>query len=138
MRSNFRVSGLPFDGQFTTEVGLPTLGLVYSATDPRRPERTVASLAHSDLRLQIAVRSTGLVMAWVRKPVVDGRVGPGEALSLKVELLDAVPKKVLASFQLTGCEWRACDEALLRGAAERSGGITLRFAVQQLGLQVGG
>ena len=138
MCSNFRVSGLPFDGQFTPEVGLPTVGLFYSAADPRRPDRTLASLALGELRLLIAARSTGLVMAWVRKLVVDGRVDPGEALSLKVELLDAALKKMLASFQLTGCELRACDEALLGGAAERSGGITLRFAVQRLGLQVGG
>ena len=80
---NFRVSGLPFDGQFATEVGLPTVGLVYSAADPRRPEATVASLARGELRLQIAARSTGLVMAWVRRSVVDGRVGPDEACRSK-------------------------------------------------------
>ena len=54
-----------------------------------------------------------------------------------MELLDAAVKQVLARFQPTGCGWRACDEALLGGAAEHNGGITLRFAVQQLGLQVG-
>ena len=67
MCSNFRVSGLPFDGQFTPEVGLPTVGLVHGAADLRRPERTVASLALDQLCLQIAAHSTGLVMAWVRK-----------------------------------------------------------------------
>ena len=137
MCSNFRVSGLPFDGQFTPEVGLPTVGLVHGAADLRRPERAVASLALAELRLQIAARSTGLVMAWVRKWVVDNCVGTGKALSLNVELLDAAPKQVLARFQPTGCEWRACDEALLGGTAERSGGTTLRFALQQLGLQGG-
>ena len=75
--------------------------------------------------------------AWIRVLVVDGRVGTGEALSLNVEWLDAAPKKVLDRFQSTGCKLRACDEALLGDAAERSGGITLRFAVQQLGLPVG-
>ena len=73
----------------------------------------------------------------MRVLVVDGRVGTGEALSLNVEWLDAAPKKVLDSFQSTGCKLRACDEALLGDAAERSGGITLRFVVQQLGLPVG-
>jgi hypothetical protein len=138
MCSNFRVSGLPFDGQFTTEVDLPTVGLVYRAPDPRRPDRAVASLALGELRLQIAARATDLVMAWVRKLVGDGRVDPGEALTLKVELLDATLKKVLASFQLTGCELQACDEARLGGATERSAGVSLHFSVQQLGLQVGG
>ena len=56
---------------------------------------------------------------------------------MNVELLDAAPKQVLARFQPAGCERRTCDEALLGGAAERSGGTTLRFALQQLGLQVG-
>lgn len=115
MCSNFRVSGLSFDGHFTPEVGLPTVGLVHGAADLRRPERAVASLALAELRLQIAARSTGLVMAWVRKWVVDNCVGTGKALSLNVELLDAAPKQVLARFQPTGCE----IAGLRRGVAGR-------------------
>ncbi len=138
MCSNFRVSGLPFDGQFTTEVDLPSVALEYSAADPRRPDRAVARLRLGELRLQIAARSTGAVTDWVRKLVGDGRVDPAETLSLTVELLDTSLKKVLASFQMTGCELQACDEARLGGGAERSEGVTLRFAVQQLGLETGG
>ena len=136
--SNFRVLGLPFDGQWTTEVALPSVGLADGAFDPRRRSKATTSLALGELKLQVAARSTDTVMAWVRKLVDDGRVDPGEDLSLQVELLDATLKKVMARFQLTGCALRACDEARLIASAESPGGITLRFAVQQLGLQVNG
>lgn len=136
--SNFRVLGLPFDGQWTTEVALPSVGLADGAFDPQRRSKATTRLALGELKLQVAARSTDTVMAWVRKLVDDGRVEPGEALSLQVELLDATLKKVMARFQLTGCALRACDEARLIASAESPGGITLRFAVQQLGLQVNG
>ncbi len=136
--SNFRVQGLPFDGSFVMEVGLPTVRAKLGSGESRLPTRRYAAVDRGELTLRFAARSTDPVLAWVRKVLADGRLDDADYLDLTVELLDASLKTVLAVVSLKGCGLLACDEARLETLADTVGGISLRFSVEQVDLMFSG
>ena len=133
--SNFRVTGLPFDGAGITRVGLPLLRRIDATTDPRRPGPRVGTLALGELTLGVGGRSREKALAWVQQVVGDGRLDDAERLDIGVELLDASLKTVLATVQLQGCSLLACDEPLIEAASDVLPGLTLRLAVAAVALK---
>ena len=137
--ANFRVSGLPFDARFISQVVLPTVTakLVVEQTGQQRlPSRFYASVDLGELRLVFNARSQGDVLAWVQKVVTDGRIADGDYLGIVVEMLDASLKTVLASISLAGCGLLRYEEDPISGNSEQVQQCTLCFAVGQLDLQL--
>ena len=137
--ANFRVSGLPFDARFISQVVLPTVTakLVVEQTGQQRlPSRHYASVDLGELRLVFNARSQGDVLAWVQKVVTDGRIADGDYLGIVVEMLDASLKTVLASISLAGCGLLRYEEDPISGNSEQVQQCTLCFAVGQLDLQL--
>ena len=137
--ANFRVSGLPFDARFISQVVLPTVTakLVVEQTGQQRlPSRHYASVDLGELRLVFNARSQGDVLAWVQKVVADGRIADGDYLGIVVEMLDASLKTVLASISLAGCGLLRYEEDPISGNSEQVQQCTLCFAVGQLDLQL--
>ena len=137
--ANFRVSGLPFDARFISQVGLPTVTaklLVEQTGQQRLPSRHYASVDLGELRLVFNARSQGDVLAWVQKVVADGRIADGDYLGIVVEMLDASLKTVLASISLAGCGLLRYEEDPISGNSEQVQQCTLCFAVGQLDLQL--
>ena len=139
LASNFRVSGLPFDGSFIRQVVLPTVTAklaVEQDGQQRLPSRHYASVDLGELRLVFDARSQGEVLAWVQKVVADGRIADGDYLSILIELLDASLKTVLASITLAGCGLLRYEEDPINSATEQVQQCTLCFAVGQLDLKL--
>ena len=137
---NFRVSGLPFDSSFITQVTLPTVTakLVIEQTGQQRlPSRHYASVDLGELQLVFNARSQGDVLAWVQKVVADGRIADEDYLGIGVELLDASLKTVLASISLTGCGLLRYEEDPIGTSVDQVQRCSLTFAVGQLDLQPG-
>jgi hypothetical protein len=130
LTANFRVVGLPFDGNAVGRVQLPTLQVTWldDRVGGRRPSQRRASRQLGALSLTVTARQADAARAWVRKLVADGLVDEGDALSLQVELLDAALKKVLVTVQLDGCLLLGMDEDPL-GGTDRLPGLTLHFDV---------
>ena len=137
--NNFQVQGLPFDGRFITDVGLPGwqahLG---SAQQGRLATRHVEGVTVGDLSLVVAGRSVDAALDWVRKVVADGQLDDAEYLDLKVELLDASMKTVLATLMLEGCGLLASEEVRISAAADRGRSLRLRWSVRRLSMVFSG
>ena len=134
LASNFRVTGLPFDGSGITRVGLPLLRRIDTDIGPRRPPQQVGALGLGELMLTVGGRSRDKALAWVQQVVADGRLDEAERLDMVVELLDATQKTVLATLQLRACSLLACDETLIQPEADAVPGLALRFAVGSVAL----
>ena len=135
---NFRVSGLPFDGSFISQVTLPTVTakLVVEQTGQQRlPSRHYASVDLGELQLVFNARSQGDVLAWVQKVVADGRIADDDYLGIVVELLDASLKTVLVRISLAGCGLLRYEEDPINSSSEQVPRCSLTFAVGQLDLQ---
>ena len=138
LASNFRVTGLPFDGAGITRVGLPLLRRIDTAADPRRPPlRLGGALDTGELTLGVGGRSRDKALAWVQQVVADGRLDDAERLDIGVELLDASQKTVLATVQLKACSLLACDETLIEPSVDTVPSLALRFAVGAVALSFG-
>lgn len=134
LASNFRVSGLPFDGVGVTRVGLPLLRRADAAVGPQRQPQRAGALDLGELTLTVGGRSRDKALAWVHQLVADGRLADAERLDIGVELLDATLKNVLATVQLQACCLLACDEPLIEPMADALPGLVLRFAVGAVAL----
>lgn len=138
LASNFRVSGLPFDGAGITRVGLPLLRRIDSAVDARRPPlRLGGTLDTGELTLGVGGRSRDKALAWVQQLVADGRLDEAEQLDVGVELLDNTLKTVLATVHLKACSLLACDEPLIEPSVDTVPSLALRFAVGTVALSFG-
>lgn len=139
LASNFRVTGLAFDGAGITRVGLPLLRRIDTATDARRPaSRLGGRLDAGELTLGVGGRSRDKALAWVQQVVADGRLDQAERLDIGVELLDNTLKTVLATVQLQACSLLACDEPLIEPSADTLPSLALRFAVGAVALKFSG
>ena len=139
LASNFRVGGLPFDGNAVLRVELPELQVEWSTSrtgelrDPARLGRSVLT----PLVLTLGARQAEAARNWVHKQVVDGSIDETEGLTLQVELLDTAMKKALATVTLQGCLLLGMDEDVLGGAvSERLGNLVLRFGVGAMQLSL--
>ena len=134
LASNFRVTGLPFDGAGISRVGLPLLRRSDSAADPRRPPLRAGTLDIGEMTLSVGGRSRDKALAWVQQVVADGRFDEAERLDVGVELLDASLKTALATVQLKACSLLACEEPLIEPAVDTVPSLALRFAVGSVAL----
>jgi hypothetical protein len=136
--SNFRISGLPFDGVGVVRVALPTVRAKFAAEAPgthRLPERHLASVDMGEVRLEIGARSADSVRDWVAKVVGDGMVTDAEGIDFSIDLLDSALKKVLATIVLRGCALRGYAEFELAAAAQGPASVALRFSVGSLDIK---
>ncbi|MBL8350170.1 MAG: hypothetical protein JNL87_07620 [Burkholderiaceae bacterium] len=138
LTGNFRVLGLPFDGRMVREVGLPTARVALGRVDSRRPELLLAGFDGGELRLVVAGRSATEALAWVRKLVADGRIDAAEAIDIRVEMLDAALKSVLATIELRACALIGCEPSRLDSQADGIASVSLRFAVAETRLTIAG
>lgn len=138
LASNFRVTGLPFDGAGITRVGLPLLRRIDPAGEPRRLALRAGALDPGELSLGVGGRSREKALAWVQQVVADGRLDDAERLDLGVELLDATMKHALLTVKLSGCRLLACDEPLIEPATDAVPSLALRFAVGAVALKFSG
>ena len=134
LTSNFRVTGLPFDGAGVSRVSLPLLRRVGTAADPQRPQPRAGALDIGELTLTVTGRSRDKALAWVQQVVADGRLADEERIDIVVELLDAALKAVLVTVQLAGCRLLACDEPVIEPSAELLPGLVLRLSVDRVAL----
>lgn len=74
----------------------------------------------------------------MRKLVADGRIDAAEAIDIRVEMLDAALKSVLATIELRGCAFAGCEQSRLESQADAIASVSLRFAVAETGLTVAG
>lgn len=137
MLSNFRVTGLPFDGAGIGRVRLPTVRgqVVQHAGEDLRPSRLEAGgveLGTVDLEAGSAA-GAGALRAWVHKAWQSGAM---PALDLQVELLDTTLRKVRATLALGGCRLTEYAESRLQATQERLPMPALRFDVGSLDLKV--
>ncbi len=127
MLSNFRVSGLPFDGKFVSRISLPTVTATLAAQKPGYAQVNLGEVA-----LVMGSASRDNALAWVQQVVADGKIADKEYLSLSIELLDPTLKSVRLTVQLSGCALLGYEESRLDKAQETLGTVTLRFAVGKL------
>jgi hypothetical protein len=133
-RANFRVQGLPFDGRFISRVELPSFSLQPADDTDLRKARP--QLEIGELVLGLGARSTDEVLGWVRQQIEADPPGGTALPLLAVEILDAALKNVLATWTLSGCSLRGCDEARIDSTNETLAGVSLRFGVTQMALTV--
>ncbi|HOB93118.1 MAG TPA: hypothetical protein PKL46_03565 [Aquabacterium sp.] len=139
LASNFRISGLPFDGSGVLRVELPALQVDWATSrvgelrEPLREGRRRFGAA----AVTVGARQAEAARAWVHKQVADGLVDEADGLALQVELLDPTLKKVLATITLGGCLLLGLDEDPIGTSSERSAGLVLRFDVGSMALAVG-
>jgi hypothetical protein len=136
MRANFRVQGLPCGAKFVSRVELPSVSL--RAADGNDPIKGRPQVDIGELVLGFGARATDEVLGWVQQQIEGDAPGGALLPVLAVEILDAALKTVLATWTLSGCSLRACDEARIGPASEAPGGVSLRFAVGQVLLTVAG
>lgn len=135
LSSNFRVTGLPFDGAQVSAVALPLLRRADTVgIAPWRPELRASPLHIGPLQLTLAGRSAEAGRAWVQKLVSDGRVDEAEGFDFGVDLLDAALKTVLARIDLAGCCLLASDEPPIDTASDTPPTLALRLSVRQVKL----
>lgn len=138
--SNFNVQGLPFDGRFVTEVGLPSLSArtTTNTGTSRLATRRFAGLTVGELSLVVAGRSVDAALDWVRKTLADGRLDDAEYVDLKIDLLDSTMKTVLATLTLAGCGLLASEETPLSGTGDAPRRLALRWSVERVGMVFSG
>lgn len=137
---NFRVLGLPFDGQRVLRVALPGVSarLAEQAVGAGRlPARHQSAITLGELRLDFPPSQRDEVLAWVGRVIQDGVIADGEYLQIGIELLDATLKKPLLTLTLGGCGLLGYDEAPI-GGSEGAATVSLRLGVAQLDMKQGG
>jgi len=137
LTSNFRLAGLPFGADLATRVELPAVDLQWTGDDLGLHRRALSAgrRTFGEAVVTLGMRQADAARSWVQTLVSDGRVDDSEGLALRVDLLDATLKTVLASVDLGGCLLRGMDEdPIAVGANEVVRQLRLRFAVASLKL----
>ena len=139
LTSNFRLAGLPFGADLATRVELPAVDLQWTGDDLGLHRRALSAgrRTFGEAVVTLGMRQADAARSWVQTLVSDGRVDDSEGLALRVDLLDATLKTVLASVDLGGCLLRGMDEdPIAVGANEVVRQLRLRFAVASLKLSL--
>lgn len=138
--SNFRVTGLPFDGSGVTRVALPTVRakMATESAGLQRLPRRLVGVDLGEVRLEVGARSADAVRDWVTKLAGDGAVTDAEQIDFTVELLDATLKNAVATITLRGCALTGYAEFELAATAQTPSSVALRFSIGNLDIKAVG